>query len=102
MSGEIDKRIDRTKANELENMIKRIIDCVLTKSCIDDRIKIDTFIVRQELRKENIQAVIYNPYLKLYTIIKTNGNTIVLNVMTELEFKHLLLRLISDIGGMQL
>jgi len=98
----VDKKIEEMKMNELENMIERVIDCVLTKGCIGDRIRIDTFIVREELRKENIKAVIYNPYSKLYTVIKTNDNAIVLNVLTETEFKHLIMRLMSDIRGLQL
>jgi len=98
----VDKKIEEMKMNELENMIERVIDCVLTKGCIGDRIRIDTFIIREELRKENIKAVIYNPYSKLYTIIKTNDNAIVLNVLTETEFKHLIMRLMSDIRGLQL
>jgi len=97
-----DKKVEEMKMNELENMIERVIDCVLTKGCIGDRIRIDTFIVREELRKENIKAVIYNPYSKLYTVIKTNDNAIVLNVLTETEFKYLVLRLMSDIRGLQL
>ena len=98
----VDKKIEEMKMNELENMIERVIDCVLTKGCIGDRIRIDTFIIREELRKENIKAVIYNPYSKLYTVIKTNDNAIVLNVLTETEFKHLIMRLMSDIRGLQL
>jgi len=98
----VDKKVEEMKMNELENMIERVIDCVLTKGCIGDRIRIDTFIVREELRKENIKAVIYNPYSKLYTVIKTNDNAIVLNVLTETEFKHLVLRLMSDIRSMEL
>lgn len=92
----MDKKIEEMKINELENMIDRTIDCLLVKGCIGDRIRVDTFIVRQELRKENIKAVIYNPYSKLYTVIKTNNNTIMLNILTEAEFKHLIMRLMSD------
>jgi hypothetical protein len=98
----VDKKIEEMKINELENMIDRTIDCLLTKGCIGDRVRVDTFIVRQELRRENIKAVIYNPYTKLYTVIKTNDNTIVLNILTETEFKHLIMRLMSSIGGLQL
>ncbi|MEM3414876.1 MAG: hypothetical protein QXP36_03770 [Conexivisphaerales archaeon] len=98
----VDKKIEEMKMNELENMIERVIDCVLTKGCIGDRVRIDTFIIREELRKENIKAVIYNPYSKLYSVIRVNDNAIVLNVLTETEFKHLVLRLMSDIRGLQL
>lgn len=98
----VDKKIEEMKMNELENMIERVIDCVLTKGCIGDRVRIDTFIIREELRKENIKAVIYNPYSKLYSVIRVNDNAIVLNVLTETEFKHLVLRPMSDIRGLQL
>jgi len=98
----VDKKVEEMKINELESIIDRMIDCLITRGCLGDRIRIDTFIVREELRKENIQAVIYNPYSKLYTVIKTNDNAIVLNVLTEAEFKHLIMRLMSDIRGLQL
>jgi hypothetical protein len=98
----MNEKINEMKINELDSIVDRMIDCLLTRGCLGDRIRIDTFIVREELRKENIQAVIYNPYSKLYTVIKTNDNTIVLNVLTEMEFKHLVLRLMSDIRGLQL
>jgi len=98
----IDKKVEEMKASELDNIIDRIIDCFITRGCMGDRIRVDTFIVKEELRKENIKAVIYNPYLKLYTVIKVSNNAIVLNVLTETEFKNLILRLMSDIRGIQL
>jgi hypothetical protein len=98
----VDKKIEEMKINELKNMIDRTIDCLARAHCIGDRIRVDTFIVRQELRRENIKAVIYNPHTELYTVIKTNDNKIVLNILTEMEFKHLIMRLMSNIGGLQL
>jgi hypothetical protein len=98
----VDKKINEMKTDELEDVVDRIIECILARNCIGDRVRVDTFIVRQELRKENIKAVIYNPYKKLYTVIKANGNTIILNILTETEFKSLIMRLMSDIRGLQL
>jgi hypothetical protein len=98
----VDKKIEEMKINELEDMIERTIDCLLTKGCIGDRVRVDTFIVREELQKENIKAVIYNPFRKIYTVIKVNDNTIALNILTETEFKRLIMRLMGDVRGLQL